>query len=980
MKRTLLLFLLAPSCLQADVRPSFAGRLLIDAPVPLTLNARGALAPWRMMHSSGMTEREDGTRDFAFTADGAPRIAGTFRVSAGSGAESPSVVDAEWTFTPEADVRMEMFGLMGDLRMSDYGGGTVVADGEVIRLPETGRPENVERPSVSRLELADRAGGRRFVFDFREPVRFFVQYWGGKTMSLRLILPPDDVPMGFYRGGVVRRLAFSLAGAGRCVKSSLTPVAITAGPDWVPLAAPEEIVEGSALDFSGQRPTGRPAGAFGRVVAHGPHFEFERLPGVPQRFYGVNLCGLVNYPETEEDARKLARTLARAGYNAVRIHHHDGWCIDRDDPARIRLDEAMMRRMDALVAACIDEGLYISTDLFVSRTRNGGIPWRAVGVDRKGSMSPKDMAYCAPVHEGVYSNFLAFAGNWLCHTNAYTGRRYADESAIAWISLVNEGDIDRGGSHDYVSRPGWREAWETWLAAKKTAEPGMWDDITTAIPNGLGRDRQGRAFLCFLQEVETRFLDRTRAFVRSLGCQALLTDMNDATYATAAFEKVRAESCDYVDVHFYVDHPQFLERDWALPSWCPNDNPFRGEVAGAALKSAVRILERPFTVSEYNFAWPGRFRGVGGIAVGAEAALQDWAGLWRFAWAHNPTAALHPGSEPPDFFDIASDPLQLASERASVCLFLRGDAAPLDRTYAVTLPEEKDSSPDAAIATSARADWVWAAWCAKIGATMVGRAVPGEPLVNAGDFDIAYMKSSDDVRRDLGLECADGSLGELAPPAELGSGAVRIDRMRGTFRIETPRTCGGFAEGGALEAGPLRFTLCGGAAPAAQGADGSVAVAALSVPATVWASSLDGAPLAESRRILVTHLTDVQNTGEEFADADMTILKARGNLPCLLRDGTAKVVLRVGGMEPAEQDSAGTVPGDRALGSVAGAAPPAPWRVYALGSDGKRECEVPAVFEAASSESSPHHCGTLRFTASVRQPFGGCLCYEIVRE
>lgn len=935
---TLAVALFAAQRVDAEVSPSFAGRLVIDTPVSLTLEAKGALSPWRMMHASGMTERPDGTRDFAFSAPDAPRITGTFRVencAGGSigdidhpsnGAPSQATVEAEWIFTPDADVRMEMFGLMGDLRMSDYGGGTVTADGETIRLPIAGHPENVERFVHSRLELSDAAGGRRLVFNLHEPVRLFIQYWGGKKMSLRLILPPDILTTGKYKGGVARRLAFSLTGAGPCEKTSLTPITIEAGPDWIPLSMPEEIVEGSALDFSALRPTGKPAGKFGRVVARGEHFEFEGKPGVPQRFYGVNLCGLVNYPETDEDARKLARTFARAGYNAVRIHHHDGWCIDKEDPMRVRLDETMMRRMDSLIAACIEEGIYISTDLFVSRTRNGGIPWRAAGVDRDGNMSPKDMAFCAPIHEGVYSNFLAFAGNWLTHTNAVTGRRYADEPAIAWLSLVNEGDIDRGGSNDYLSRPGWREAWGRWLAAKKAREPGKWDDISTDIPNGLGRDRQGRAFLCFLQDVEFRFIKRTRAFVRSLGCKALITDMNDATLASSSFEWLRSEACDYVDVHFYVDHPQFLEKDWALPSWCKNSNPFKEEAAGAAIKSAVRILNRPFTVSEYNFAWPGTFRSVGGIAAGAEAALQDWSGLWRFAWAHHPNVAMRPGSEPPDFFDIASDPLQLASERASVCLFLRGDAKPLQRTYAVTLPEGRIASPDSDVATSARADWVWAAWSAKIGAIVGDQAPAG--AIHAGDFDEAYMKSSDDVRRDLGMRAGEDAA------ASIGFGAVTIDPVHGTFRIDTPLTCGVFAENGTHQAGHITIKIL----PQNQSHNAT----------TVWASSLDGLPLPESRRILVTHLTDVQNSGEEFADAEMTILKTRGNLPCLVRNGAAVVELALEGS-------------DSSL-----------FAVYALGSDGRRECEVPATYDAAT--------GTLRFTASVRQPFGGCMCYEIVRE
>ena len=898
---------------RADVWPSFAGRLLLNKPVPLALEAKGALAPWRMMESSGLTERSDGTRDIAFSSPGAPRITGTFKAhDGGSGAESPSVVEAEWTFTPEADVRMEMFGLMGDLRMADYGGGTLVVDGESIRLPELGKPQDIRRWRIERLEIADKAGGRRLSFAFHEPVNLFVQYWGNKSMSLRFILPPDNLLTLLYRGGVTRRLAFALTGAGNCMKTSLTPVTIEAGPDWIPLAPSDEIAEGSALDFSALRPTGRPAGKFGRVVVRGGHFEFEGMPGVPQRFYGVNLCNMANYPETQDDARRIARTLARVGYNAIRIHHHDGWCIDKDDPARVRLDEAMMRRMDWLVAACIDEGIYLSTDLFVSRTR-AEIPWRAVGVDRDGTMTARDFKYCVAVHEGVYSNYLAFAGNWLGRTNIVTGRRYADEPALAWISLVNEGNIDDVSGHDCASRPGWREAWDKWLAEKKAAEPDAYAETTGEIPNGLGKNRQGQAYLRFLRDVETRFAERTRASLRDLGCQALLTDMNNNGLCSAAMQAPRAEALDYVDTHFYVDHPAFLETSWRLPSWCPNANPFKGETMGAANISAMRVLDRPFTVSEYNFSGPGRFRGVGGIATGAEAALQDWAGLWRFAWSHNEETALRPGTRPSGFFDIAADPLQMASERASVCLFLRGDAAPLSRTYAVTLPHARLDSPDEPIATSAKPDWVWAAWCAKIGAVM-GAEAPSH-ATSAGDFDRAYMKTSDEARRDLGL--GDGG--------EIGSGAVRVDPVRGAFRIDTPRTCGGFAETGEIVCGAFRARMSG-------------------APATIWASSLDGRPLSESGRILVTHLTDVQNTGARYADSGMTVLTDFGRLPCLMRAGKAEVELKVQGVHPAS------------------------WRVYALAPDGSRRRMV----------SSEHDDGWLRFTCDVAaDPAAATYLYEI---
>ena len=956
-------YLLLAISIRADVWPSFAGRLLVDSPVRFALEAKGALAPWRTMTTSGTTERPDGTREFGMEASNAPRIEGVFRVEG---------VEAEWTFTPESDVRMEMFGLMADLRISDYGGGTLVANGEIIPLPVSGVARNIRRENLSRLELTDHDGGRRLTFAFREPVDLFLQYWGSRTMSFRLILPPDDHKTLLYRGGVTRRLAFVLDGAGQCLKTTMTPVEVAAGPDWIPLDARGVVKSGSALDFSALRPSGKPCGAFGHVVAHGAHFEFEGMPGVPQRFYGANLCHEANFPETSEDARVLARTLARVGYNSVRIHHHDGFCIDRSDPARVRLDEAKMRRMDALVAACSEEGIYISTDLFVSRTRFG-LPWRACGVDRDGDMTMEDFKRCVYVHEGVYSNFLAFARNWLCHTNAFTGRRYADEPALAWISLVNEANIDFSSSSARTSRPGWTETWEKWLSEKKAAEPGKYAGITTEIPNGLNQDRKGRAFLLFLQDVEARFIERTRAFLHSLGCTALLTDMNDGWGCTAALVKERADSCDYVDLHFYIDHPNFLETPWKRPSWCPNENPFKGEALGAAPVSALRVFNRPFTVSEYNFSGPGRFRGVGGIAAGAEAALQDWAGLWRFAWSHGLRGAVHPGTETAGYFDIAADPLQLASERASVCLFLRGDAEPLPDAYAISLPRERLSSLDAPIGMQgAMLDWVWAAWYARIGCEVAeGVGSPPAGQRSIGDFGEAFAKSSDDMRRDLGL----------APGAEIGTDAVKIDPLRGTFRVATPRTCGVFAESGTLQAGPLTVRLGNG-----QSDNSSLITRHSSlrggnpVPATVWVSSLDGKPIATSSHLLLSHLTDVQNTGARYADEAMTVLLDWGRLPYLMRAGKADIELRLGDAPGKRALPVGT---DRRVArddfdnlvndaNGINGANPAEWRVYALSPTGERRRTISFDFHATTS--------VLHFTVDIAaDPQNATFLYEIVR-
>ena len=125
--------------------------------------------------------------------------------------------------------------------------------------------------------------------------------------------------------------------------------------------------------------------------------------------------------------------------------------------------------------------------------------------------------------------------------------------------------------------------------------------------------------------------------------------------------------------------------------------------------------------------------------------------------------------------------------------------------------------------------------------------------------------------------------------------------------------------------------------------------------ATVFATSLDGEPLAASSRILVTHLTDAQNTGARYADAAMTVLLDWGRLPYLMRAGKADIELFT-----------------TAKGSQDEQLPFAnnPFRVFALSSSGARRAEIPCRYAD----------GVLRFVADVaRDPAEATFLYEVVR-
>lgn len=833
-------------------------------------------------------------------------------VFAGTGyfAETPDGgVRAEWRVVADRAGRFAEAFVGANLPASLVFGGTAVVDGVEVPIPAQRGPKgHLFRAPASRFELRGPDGAALLRISLHEPTHLLLQdnrHWNGDGLGIRIYFATNSCEAGkeyavkatFHTGGADGEAPDPLP------LSVAPPVRIAAGPDWIPLAREPWIEPGSALDFTAVIPHHAPAGKFGRVVVRGGHFEFEDLPGVPQRFYGVNICDSANLPETAEEAERIAANLARMGYNAVRIHHHEKWLVAGDGTS---LDPAKMAKFDQFVAACVENGLYLTTDLFVSRSHK--LPWRALGIDRDGTIPPDDFKALCAFYEPAFSNLCAWARAFFGHVNPHTGRTLAEEPALATLALVNEGNLGNRGGAALRNLPGVEESWNEWLAAHtggtaagNSHASAQLDDTALQVAP-LPDNLYSQPAATFLADAETRLYERLRDFVRDeLRCPVPLSNIS-AWFEPAQYALPRA-GFDYIDTHFYVDHPQFLDKPWRQPSRCSNANPMRGSDRGAHDCVWYRQFGKPFCVSEFNYCGPGSYRGVGGIATGAIGALQDWNGIWRFDWAHTRDGIANPCG-PIGYFDIVNDPLSLAAERAALCLFLRGDLAPLEDEEPFMLDEATLRNPANGAPRLATLGENAKAWKSRVGTTFDGTRGRSE----ASD---GYRKTQN---------------------------AVSIDPVSGTFLIDTPRTCGGFAESGSHSAGPLRFNLAVAGDP--QG-----------TPATVWVSSLDGSPIATSSHLLLTHLTDVQNSGIEYADPDRTILLKWGSLPHLMRNGAAKIELAL---------------------ADAGSAPPS-IAVHRLSPSGRRLGEVPAEWNSAT--------GTLRFTARTDYaPAAATYLYEIVRE
>ena len=327
--------------------------------------------------------------------------------------------------------------------------------------------------------------------------------------------------------------------------------------------------------------------------------------------------------------------------------------------------------------------------------------------------------------------------------------------------------------------------------------------------------------------------------------------------------------------------------------------------------------------------------------TGALGAIQDWDAIWRFAYSHSRDNLFQPGRM--DYFNMASDPLSQAAERASLCLFLRGDmrAAPHSVSIAMT---DADLDRPAERIPGLAPSWHWAAWLTRVGTRVV--ADPARALPHDLVLPLGWATPADDYAAAAGLgdpyQASGESLLELLRrrgvladdnPTDLGrnvfqceTGEITIDAPRDRMTLDTPRTAGGFAP-----AGESIHTQHG------------VRIEIRDTDATVWISSLDDRPIRESRRLLVTHLTDLQNTEIRYAERARQTLLDWGKLPHLVRAGKAEVRVQV--------------------------TDPAAYRVWALATSGKRMAEVPS--RAVEGE--------LAFTADTAGSVesGAVLCYEI---
>jgi hypothetical protein len=170
---------------------------------------------------------------------------------------------------------------------------------------------------------------------------------------------------------------------------------------------------------------------------------------------------------------------------------------------------------------------------------------------------------------------------------------------------------------------------------------------------------------------------------------------------------------DYSDVHAYWCHPGAPGGgSWTNPQmrdyWFEKNAPMVDEVPAKTPLGTLctrRVVGRPYTVSEYDHAYPNFYAAEGNPMLFAVGAFQNWGAIMHFAWTHNDDYDPQAMS---GYFDMKTNTVKQVHVPACYAMFTRGDVARGAAKYqyvpAITEPGERElhrenPTPDKYLAT-----------------------------------------------------------------------------------------------------------------------------------------------------------------------------------------------------------------------------------------------------------------------------------------
>jgi hypothetical protein len=607
-----------------------------------------------------------------------------------------------------------------------------------------------------------------------------------------------------------------------------------------------------------------PAGRHGFLKVKDGHFFFE--DGTRVRFWGTNIYAPYAFP-TREDAEFMAKRLARAGCNLVRIHHLDAfWAdpniFDKNYNDTQHLSADALDRLDYLIYQLKKNGIYVFMDLLVDR-------------EFKASDGVKDYQNVerGAKFSGFYDKRIIelqkkYARELLTHFNPYTELRYLDDPVVVSAKLINEASLFYIGTQFGLSEVYLKELdslWNRWLVKEYGSRANLkkaWTDrygnvdlkedenpLRGTVKRGetpLSYQRgagtvldtlRERDTMRFYYELQNKYFKEMEAYLKSIGVKVPISGSNHWVNIWADVKS--NATLDYIDRHRYWDHPQLSYGTEVIFE----NQPMVKNPADALPNNLAfyKVKDVPFVVSEWNSAFPNEFRIEGPIIMAAYANLQDWDGVLQFSF--NNAGFVAPME---DNFDISAWPNTWAQWPAAALLFYRGDVSKAKNSYDQVL-SDRDI----------------------FGLIKEDYPIADEPLLPF------ITKTSISFGKDSKVPDTEYLLNKYHDKKDKkifsDTGELTWDYGQGIFSVDSKRTQGavGFIGKKWVQTSDVQIysnnDFC-----------------------SIIASSLDDAPLSESKHVLVSAGARIENKGMVYNET-MSQLKEVGTAPILVEGIDAEV-------------------------------------------------------------------------------------------
>ena len=658
-------------------------------------------------------------------------------------------------------------------------------------------------------------------------------------------------------------------------------------PDgWFPFLPKEE--DGtfdSVLDRSGLLDA--PAGVHGALRRAGADLAFA--DGTPVKLWGVNVGEIPLDPALRE---RQARFWAGLGINAVRLHSVQNWLgAARNADGSPAFDPERLDALDHWFAVLAEQGIYSCWSVFyplvLADTDDYPAELRAELPASGEGRSASGLVTIRPELQEAEDRWVAAL---LAHTNPYTGRTYAEDAALAAIELRNEDSIfwhaplnDLWTGDVYPEHTAaLQAAWADWLATRYAdddallaawgptwggSQPGdslsnpamaiyaAWDMAPDGPYTNSAETARMGDFIGFLAETQRDGYTRRADALRDTGFGGLVVSTawmagGDAAHLANAWTD---DALDAIDRHTYLGGGDGVWRVIAggVEPWSHFDHPGEGLLAIAT----SQIEDKPLFMTEWGMPTPNPYAAEGSpIEAFYGLGLQGYDASFHFT----ASTFTWQGGWPENYSYVSETPHTMGLFPALATAVHEGHVA--------------EGAPAAVQRVSFDA--------ATSGVDARLHPPAGEGFAGGDSLDVPpEVALLGRVSHKVGGGGAPEAVewGDLTGTVESLGGELSWDVPGRYATVRTARTQGilGFAGGVAPELPDVEASFTNGYA-------------------VLLVTALDGLPIAESHRMLVTAIARERPAGAAY-NADDTELLTVGGPPLLMEP--VEATLRIPGVD-----------------------------------------------------------------------------------